>query len=226
MPIRIRKKYVDPTESGFPSGFTTLALCVLNIDFLKVLELEGSNFPVILDVWSQVVERGAGQGCAATPTTDVGDLILKMEDDLLKNLTSGMGVLVALPLFHSICCRIISRFLVLQVWDGYPGSPIRFFLSRFQGQKDSGSRIRIGSKELTVSKLSEKLSGMFNLDPGSGFFPIPDPGSRGQKSTGSLIRIRNTGFLFLIGILPSRIWIPDFSNKNSCRLTPPNQVSK
>jgi hypothetical protein len=103
----------DPTESGSPSGSTTLTpvcSCVLNIDFLKVLELEGSNFPVILDVWSQVVERGAGQGCAATPTTDVGDLILKMEDDLLKNLTSGMGVLVALPLFYNICRMIISDF--------------------------------------------------------------------------------------------------------------------
>jgi hypothetical protein len=26
---------------------------------------------------------------------------------------------------------------------------------------------------------------MFIPDPGSGFFPIPNPGSRGQKSTGS-----------------------------------------
>jgi hypothetical protein len=30
-------------------------------------------------------------------------------------------------------------------------------------------------------------------DPGSGQKPIPDPGSRGQKGTGSRIRIRNTG---------------------------------
>ena len=29
-------------------------------------------------------------------------------------------------------------------------------------------------------------------DPGSGKKPIPDPGSRGQKGTGSRIRIRNT----------------------------------
>ncbi len=28
--------------------------------------------------------------------------------------------------------------------------------------------------------------------PGSEFLPIPDPGSRGQKATGSRIRIRNT----------------------------------
>ncbi len=30
-------------------------------------------------------------------------------------------------------------------------------------------------------------------DPGSGKKPIPDPRSRGQKGTGSRIRIRNTG---------------------------------
>jgi hypothetical protein len=34
-------------------------------------------------------------------------------------------------------------------------------------------------------------------DPGSGIRkkPIPDPGSRGQKGTGSRIRIRNTGLV-------------------------------
>jgi hypothetical protein len=31
------------------------------------------------------------------------------------------------------------------------------------------------------------------LDPDPDFLPIPDPGSRGQKGTGSGIRIRNTG---------------------------------
>ena len=30
-------------------------------------------------------------------------------------------------------------------------------------------------------------------DPYADFLPIPDPGSRGQKGTGSWIRIRNTG---------------------------------
>jgi hypothetical protein len=36
-------------------------------------------------------------------------------------------------------------------------------------------------------------------DPGSGIRkkPIPDPGSRGQKGTGSRIRIRNTGDSYL-----------------------------
>jgi hypothetical protein len=33
---------------------------------------------------------------------------------------------------------------------------------------------------------------MFFLDPDLDFLPIPDHGSRGQKGTGSRIRIRNT----------------------------------
>jgi hypothetical protein len=33
---------------------------------------------------------------------------------------------------------------------------------------------------------------MFLPDPDSDFLPIPDPGSRGQKGTGSRIRIHNT----------------------------------
>ncbi len=45
------------------------------------------------------------------------------------------------------------------------------------------------------SKLSEIWSGLF-IPPGyrSRFLPNPDPGSRGQKGTGSRIRIRNTVF--------------------------------
>jgi hypothetical protein len=43
-----------------------------------------------------------------------------------------------------------------------------------------------------VSKHSEIWSGLFIPDPGPNFLPIPDPCSRGQKGTGSRIRIRNT----------------------------------
>ncbi len=43
-----------------------------------------------------------------------------------------------------------------------------------------------------VSKLSVMWSGLFIPDPDPDFLPIPDPGSRGQKGTGSRIRIRNT----------------------------------
>ncbi len=39
-----------------------------------------------------------------------------------------------------------------------------------------------------VSKLSEIWSGLFIPDPDPDLLPIPDPGSRGQKDTGSGIR--------------------------------------
>jgi hypothetical protein len=44
-----------------------------------------------------------------------------------------------------------------------------------------------------VSKLSEISSGFFLPDLDPDFLPVPDPGSKGQKGTGSQIRIRNTG---------------------------------
>jgi hypothetical protein len=56
------------------------------------------------------------------------------------------------------------------------------------------SRIRDkhpGSATLTQTILT-KLSKIWVWDPGSGKKPIPDPGARGQKGTGSRIRIRNT----------------------------------
>jgi hypothetical protein len=37
-------------------------------------------------------------------------------------------------------------------------------------------------------------------DPDADFLPIPDPGSRSQKGTGSRIRIRNTGIKFIFFI--------------------------
>ncbi len=48
--------------------------------------------------------------------------------------------------------------------------------------------------ELFTHKIVNKLSKIWVWDPRSGIRkkPIPDPGSRGQKGTGSLIRIRNT----------------------------------
>jgi hypothetical protein len=38
------------------------------------------------------------------------------------------------------------------------------------------------------------------LDPDADFLPIPDPGSRGQKGTGSRVRIRNTGYQYSANI--------------------------
>jgi hypothetical protein len=54
-----------------------------------------------------------------------------------------------------------------------------------------GSRIRIFSTRIHIKELK--------------FLPIPDPGSRGQKGTGSRIRIRNTSLMSTIrfrGCLP------------------------
>jgi hypothetical protein len=48
--------------------------------------------------------------------------------------------------------------------------------------------------ELFTQKIVTKLSKILVWDPGSGKKLIPVPGSRGQKGTGSRIRIRNTGF--------------------------------
>jgi hypothetical protein len=49
--------------------------------------------------------------------------------------------------------------------------------------------------ELFTQKIVTKLSKIWVWDPRSGIRKkhIPDPGSRGQKGTGSRIRIRNTG---------------------------------
>ncbi len=44
-------------------------------------------------------------------------------------------------------------------------------------------------------KVVTNLSKIWVWDPGSGKKFIPDPGSRGQKGTGSQIRIRNTGLI-------------------------------
>ncbi len=50
--------------------------------------------------------------------------------------------------------------------------------------------------EIFTQKIVTKLSKIWVWDRRSGIRkkPIPDPGSRGQKGTGSRIRIRNTGF--------------------------------
>jgi hypothetical protein len=65
-----------------------------------------------------------------------------------------------------------------------PGPGSKFSPSRIQGQKDSGSRIRIRIKEFKYFKfltqkivsVSEIRAGMFIPDPGLDFLPIPDLG--------------------------------------------------
>jgi hypothetical protein len=54
--------------------------------------------------------------------------------------------------------------------------------------------------ELLTQKIVSKLSKIWVWDPGSEIRdpekPFPDPGFRGQKGTGSRIRIRNTGYAY------------------------------
>jgi hypothetical protein len=70
-----------------------------------------------------------------------------------------------------------------------PGSD--FFLSRMP---DLGSKFFstcIPDPHQRILSILPK--NMFFYDPDPDFLPIPDPGSRGQKGTGSRIQIRNTG---------------------------------
>ncbi len=91
---------------------------------------------------------------------------------------------------------------MLRIRDVYPGSRIRIFPSRIQGQKDFGSvsasKLLVFLALKNVSNLAEKLSRMFIPDPGSGSFSKPDPGSRGKKApdpgSASRIWIRNCRF--------------------------------
>ncbi len=89
-----------------------------------------------------------------------------------------------------------AKKAVFRIWDVYPGSRIRIFSFADPNFFHPGSRIRI--KELKyfnpkiVSKHSDIWSGLFIPDPDPDFLPIPDPKPRGQRDTGSGIRIRNT----------------------------------
>ncbi len=55
-----------------------------------------------------------------------------------------------------------------------------------------------------LTKLSELWSGVFIPDPDLDF--VPDPGSRGQKGTGSLIRIRKTELNYYNFLSLSQCW--------------------
>ncbi len=92
---------------------------------------------------------------------------------------------------------------MLRIWDVYPGSRIRLFSIPNPGSELSPSRIPDPHQSILTPKKPKKwfLSSR-KYDPGcsyripdADFLPIPDPGSRGQKGTGSRIRIRNTGFM-------------------------------
>jgi hypothetical protein len=73
---------------------------------------------------------------------------------------------------------------VLRIRDVYPGSD--FF----------PSQIRIKEFKPKKPKKWFLSSRKYDPDPDADFLPIPDPGSRGQKGTGSRIRISNTAKMY------------------------------
>ncbi len=98
---------------------------------------------------------------------------------------------------------------MLRIRDVYPGSEFFHPGSELSPSRiptvsipDPGSRIRIKEFKCYNPKKPKKwfISSRKNdpgclsriPDPDADFLPIPDPGSRGQKGTGSQIRIRNT----------------------------------
>ncbi len=105
--------------------------------------------------------------------------------------------------YYSLQLNVCDSLLlsVLRIRDVYPRSWIpdpNFF-------HPGSSFFRIGSRiihkefiyltQKIISKHSEIWSGFFIPDPDPDIVPIPDPRSRGQKGTGSRIRILNTVLL-------------------------------
>jgi hypothetical protein len=100
----------------------------------------------------------------------------------------------------AVLCIQILQYLVFSILESTtslntassvadPGyvSRIRIFLSRiriFPSWISGPNFFHLGSRILNQKLLIP--------DPDLDFLPIPDPGSRGQKDTGSRIRIRNT----------------------------------
>jgi hypothetical protein len=78
---------------------------------------------------------------------------------------------------------------VFGIRDVYPGFQIR----NFSILKSASKNLNILTQKM-VSKLPEIWSGLFIPDSDPDILPIPDPGSRGQKGTGSRIQICNTGW--------------------------------
>ncbi len=71
-------------------------------------------------------------------------------------------------------------------------SPFRIRIYYFQDPGSASKNFIILTPKI-ISKLSEIWSGLFLPNPDPDFLAIPDTWSRGQKSTRSRIRIRNTG---------------------------------
>jgi hypothetical protein len=79
----------------------------------------------------------------------------------------------------------------------HPGSRIKV---KKIADPEPHKRIKVILTQKNVFKLSKKM--ILDVHPGSRIrIPDSDPGSRGQKSSGSRIRIRNTGCELLDPVL-------------------------
>ncbi len=87
---------------------------------------------------------------------------------------------------------------VLRIREVYPG--FEFFQPGSRDKKIPDSGSGSASKNLGIFNPKNCFSSLGNMirddhpESGSWILPIPDPGSRGQKGTGSRIRIRNSWF--------------------------------
>ncbi len=99
---------------------------------------------------------------------------------------------------------------VLRIRDAYPG--FEFFLSWIPHPNffHPGSASKNGCilNQKIVALLSEKLFMLFIPDPNPDFLPIPDLGSRDQKSTRSRILIRNNTWVYKRYGVPGSWYIP------------------
>ncbi len=77
--------------------------------------------------------------------------------------------------------------------DADPGCLSRIRIFSIPDPGSASKNVSILTQKI-VTVLSEIWSWLFIPDPDPDFLSIPDPVSRGQKGTGSRIRIRNTGF--------------------------------
>ncbi len=115
-----------------------------------------------------------------------------------KTQTKAFDWLASDSKYRSSCMYIHLKlwiFSVLQIRDVYPRYRIRIVPSRprVKNIPDPGSGSASKNLGIFTQKIVSKLS-----DPDLDFLPILDRGVKGQKGTGSRIRIRNTEYFFFI----------------------------
>jgi hypothetical protein len=123
------------------------------------------------------------------PGSQIPDLGSRIPDPKQQKKRGVKKNLLSYLLWNFFIFDMLKKKNVAQFFKNYWS----FYLKNFHlapqkygfGSRDPRSGIR-------KKPIPDPGSRMFILYPGSWFLPILDPGSRGQKGTGSRIRIRNT----------------------------------